>query len=309
MDSLERYRLGVFLRFSDLESVLGGGPKKKTLRKLRGVRSWPSCLRDDDARVKGTGDSPRSIVEVDKEFDASVGEPTSPSEKAILSVEVESKLSVNPQISSSVRRTAPFSPASLRVFEVVDGMSRREKRAVREKEYTTRRLSEFRAIAATRKEKFQQSPTPRGQSLLAKTNREVNRLIGRVEEVEDTPVRYPNREIPPPFQEANRPAGRKRPLPPGYLASRDGPLPLPKASKCMTKFGCSRPQGHKGNCDSGGKCPIRQSRFPCGYDAGHSGPCHFIGYLCPDCGSPLGKPHSRPDCPTRLARARLRRST
>jgi len=62
----ERYQLSVYLVFFDLESKLGGKPKKLKLQSLRNIRKRPACGRckpvmDDDATVKGTGDSPSSV--------------------------------------------------------------------------------------------------------------------------------------------------------------------------------------------------------------------------------------------------------
>jgi len=291
----ERYRLAVFLRFADLESALGRSPKKIALQRLRKVRSWPSCGFDNDAFVEGTREGPLPLSEKEEEFNIGVtADPVT-----------ENVIFDDP----NVRRTAPiFSKNSHRKVSDVIGQSRKDKRATREMEYTSRRLSEFRALAAKREEAFQKSRSPDVQSSLQKTRNQASQLEGSLDAILETPVRYPSREIAPPASlvGANR-VSRNSPIPSGYLGSRDGPLLLSEAPRCMVKLGCKRPVRHRGVCDTSGMCPNRQGGGGCcNRNVGHGGACVFVGWLCPDCGAPRGRPHLRLDCPTRIARSRNR---
>jgi len=314
--SRERYQLGIFLRFSELESELGKGPKKIALRKLRKVRSWPSYVPDDKTSGEGFGDEPCDGIRIipSKELDVCVA-----SSEGVGQTTAEKANPGNRERSDTRRTASFFSSNASRQILTETGQSRREKRAVREKEYVSRRLSEFRQLAAVRKEQIHSASNPRHEAVRHKSRelqdalRSERQLEKRISSVMDTPVRYPSKEIRPPdaliaADSVRSYTGRKRPvatLPPGYLASRDGPITMGGPRNCMVRIGCVRQAGHKGICDTSMMCPKSSHRKArCRLLRGHLGDCDLVGWTCPDCGVPHGTRHLTPDCPTRLKRAK-----
>jgi len=149
MDSSRRYRLSVFLRFSDLQSELGEGPKKITLQRLRKVRSWPSCGPDEEIVVKEDGDAlvePDSTEEVPIVREQAV--ELDPPERRIVQDSDGIRIIPGPDLPDaengspgpSHRRQVDYSfPREPRLPVQYDSvMSRREKRALREREYISR---------------------------------------------------------------------------------------------------------------------------------------------------------------------------
>jgi hypothetical protein len=298
----DNYRLETVRRFWELESQKGEGPLKKALHKLRKVHSWPSFVPANDACGKGTGDRPCPPPQGGEEVT-----PHVPSEPLV------QQGSEKPDQDQGRGGCAAsrWSKASCRSLPDMHGLARRDKRALREREYTSRRLAEFRSLRDRQRASREERPSdPVAQSKLDRTRNQINHLEGRLDEVERPPAYRPGVRIPPPRDLVPDTVPRKRALPfpiQEFVRSRDARvLSLPKV--CPVKLGCTRPVGHKGRCDVSSACQMKMKGHPCDKNAGHLGDCHFVGWLCPDCGAPLGRPHNRPDCPTRLARAHLRRT-
>lgn len=295
----DNYRLETVRRFWELESQKGEGPLKKALHKLRKVHSWPSFVPDRDAYGEGTGDRPCLPIEGSKEVSFDVP-PAS----------VEGSEKEKHSVSLKRRSTSsPFTPASERSLPPVTGLSRREKRARREGEYTSRRLAEFRSLRADRLDSYRENPRPGLQSRVDRLANDVRRMEGRLEELPH--VELPGQGIPPPRELVPDTVPREHLLPATVrdFIGTGGKGKLGLAPKfCLVRFGCKRPPGHKGHCDISASCLVKMKGHPCSLPIGHSGDHSFVGWLCPECGAPLGRPHNRPDCPVRLARSNARRT-
>jgi len=163
---------------------------------MRKSFKWYTCEMDSEYVVGGTGDSP-FLTTSEEKFVDSDAPPARGSRK------------MSPEGDSINRRSELFSPSSSRVGgPSTQGMSRRDKRLTRELEYNRRRLGEHRAADARYSKEEVVEPSP--ASL---------RYEQRVSELEDTPLRYPDHEVPPPPSLTVRTPGRIRP---------GAPLPVPK---------------------------------------------------------------------------------
>jgi len=252
--SRERYRLCVYLRFADLESALGEGPRKITLQKLRKCGKWATCHIYNEASVEGLGDKARMpSTGVSEKLPTGVAGSTS-----TLPVEPDAE-NAGPREGkrSSRRRTHGFT--SEREPVVAEGATRAQKRALRDREYSSRRARESAAAAARLRE---ESHDPNKARLRARFERTSNQFREQAEAawdyLDEHPVRGPY-EVPPPFQS-------------GYV----GQTPLRDRSHMRVRWAppapqtnFQRPSRHPGVCPSCGSilgrphvvtCPVRLAR-------------------------------------------------
>lgn len=201
---------------------------------------------DSEIVVGGTGDGP---------FLPTAEEKVTSGDSA--PARVDRKMS--PEGDSTSRRNEFYSPSSSRVDgPSIQGMSRRDKRLARELEYNRRRLGEHRAVDARFAKDEVVEPSP--ISL---------RYEQRVSDLEDTPLRYPCHEVPPPPCLTTPSPGRIRPgaplpVPKGWIKNMDGKL-VRDTSKARSSF-------------------LNVSRGR---------------QVCWNCGSVAGRPHAREDCANR----------
>jgi len=312
----ERYHLCVYLRFFDLESLLGEGPKKIFLQKLRRSHDRTGRVKNCDIFGKGVGDETPLISDKRKESVVRA-EVAASTEKENLGEVLPNKQ----EVENSTELVVP-------------SVSRREKRRLREVEYRTKtveRVSKYvnnlRSSIGKMERQGQVVPPDKRRQL---TSQEESLTENRVALVEVLCPPADDRrgrgvEIPP--VETGRIVGPN--LPPirfvlgQYNLGKENPMPKPDdrivmASKelklCGARFqrnlgyGCTRPLGHVGIhlfafCDK---------KPDCLYSISHAGACGRRGG-CPACGSPVGLPHrgSRggevgPPCPERLKRMKGR---
>lgn len=283
--SRERYQLGVILRFCELESQVGRQPRKILHQSLRKSISQSGCLMDDEPTEMGTRESPRVTVRP---------EVLSPSARGIGLAEPPTSAEKVEDVNFDPRRRlrSIFSSNNTRQVDFDPGWDRRERRAAREREYASRRLRENRELAAVAQERFIRVPGPDQQSRLDRTMNQVRRFEDSVVS-EDTPLRYPQREIPPP-PALIVPNGRLTP-PRGRGRRRGaGRIILRREQESFSSQ-------MDASSNSSGLCRT----FGCSKPFQHMGRHGAAGTDCPECRAPLGTRHTE-GCKVREERARGR---
>jgi len=299
----ERYQLMVYMRFaqlqSHLESHVGTGPaKKKILQGLRRVRSWPSCGKADDFLGKGTREGARTVDPPSKEVSARASAcPTStengdlvrrsesgnPARDARMSL---SHLLNEPSEVPSRKRKQPYTPAGDRDISFIGlAVSRKMKKAIKEREYIYRRRYEF-AQEKSRLGRLLTHRMERGgettwiRQKISQLDKKLSEFTARLFPIESMVFRYKNEVRPPPElihrntggprQEgtfnilarvaaraermAENPGKRSRafrsPLPPQRVGSRTEPVSYKRPYRCRRTPNCQREPHRLGPCES-----------------------------------------------------------